>query len=428
MAIVKLDTGYRPRELQQEIHQNLKRWSVLVCHRRFGKTVLCINLLVDAALNCNLERPRYAYFAPLYRQAKQAAWDYLVEYTRAIPGVETYVSELRVDLPNGARIQLFGSDNPDAVRGIYLDGCVLDEYAQMPARMFAEVLRPALSDRKGWTVFIGTPAGKNAFHDLYQQAIADDDWFATIYKASDTGVVDADELAMAKRHMSTDQYNQEFECSFESAIPGAYYGVLMREALDAGRITSVPHDPAMGVETFWDLGIGDATAIWFLQRIGANEMHAIDYYENSGEGIAHYVNVLQSKREEHRYNYKTHVLPHDAMARSLQTGTTLSATLQDLTGMEPVIIEQASVAHGIEAARNLIPRTWFDVEKCERGLECLRQYKQHWDDKRQSYTNKPYHDWTSHGADAFRMAAMYKPQDSWTGWDRQVVWPDVGAY
>jgi phage terminase large subunit len=386
----------------------LKRWNVLVCHRRFGKTVLCIAELVDKALRCEKERPRFAYFAPLFRQAKQAAWDYLKLYTAPIPGVRIYESELRVDLPNGARIQLFGSDNPDAVRGIYLDGVVLDEYAQMPPRMFTEVIRPALTDRQGWAIFIGTPHGRNSFCELYENAVADEDWYGQLYRASESDVIPAEELAAARKQMSDDQYNQEFECSFEAAIPGAYYGVLMREAMDLGRICTVSHDPAVPVETWWDLGIGDPTSIWFVQRVGP-ELHAIDYYEANGEPIAHYAGVLQDKQQQFKYRYSAEILPHDANGKSLQTGQRLADTLKAITGREPVVMPLASVNEGIETARSLIPRFWFDKDRCARGIECLRQYRQDWDDKRQAFRTAPLHDWTSHGADAFRTGAMHKP-------------------
>ena len=292
---------------------------------------------------------------------------------------------------------------------------MLDEYAQMPPRMFAEVLRPALTDRRGWAIFIGTPAGRNAFCELYEQAVLDDEWYAALFKASETGVLDEDELKQSRRHMSADQYNQEFECSFEAAIPGAYYGVLMREALDAGRVGNVAHQTETGVETWWDLGIGDPTAIWAVQRVG-NEFHCINYYQNHGEGIAHYAKKLAEWREQFGYNYINHVLPHDAMQKSLQTADTLAGTLGGLIGPEPKVMERRSIEDGIERVRNVLTRTWFDKEKCAEGIECLRQYRQHWDDKRQAYTNKPYHDWTSHGADSFKTGCMFSPDEGWGDW------------
>ena len=185
---------YSPRPLQRLIHEELKRWNVIVCHRRFGKTVFAINELIKQCLTSDKERPRYAYLAPTYKQAKTIAWDYLQHYSRAIPGITINQAELRIDYPNEGHIQLFGCDNPDALRGLYLDGAVLDEYAQMPSSLFGEVLRPALSDRKGWAIFIGTPKGKNAFYDLYSNAEKHDTWFTKVYPASETGIVDEAEL------------------------------------------------------------------------------------------------------------------------------------------------------------------------------------------------------------------------------------------
>ncbi len=284
MARGRISTGYRPRPLQSEIHRQLVRFNVLVCHRRFGKTVLCVNELIDRALANRRPRPRYGYIAPLYRQAKQVAWDYLKFYTSPIPGARANESELRVDLPGGRRIQLFGADNPDALRGIYLDGVVLDEYAQMSPRVWTEVLRPTLADRIGFAIFIGTPKGRNAFHDLYQQALGDPAWYAALHRASETGVVAADALAAPRRDMSGEEFAQEFECSFEAAIVGAYYARLLSAADAEGRIANVPWDPAVPVHTAWDLGIGDSTSIWFVQQVG-RELRWIDFYETSGVGL-----------------------------------------------------------------------------------------------------------------------------------------------
>ncbi len=403
MTTVEVTTGYEPRPLQLDIHRALKRFSVLVCHRRFGKTVLCVNELVDKALRCKLDRPRYAYIAPLYKQAKQVAWDYLKEYTRPIPGMVANEAELRVDLPGGRRIQMFGADNPDALRGIYLDGVVLDEYGQMRPQLWTEVLRPALADRKGWATFIGTPKGRNAFHDIYRSAVADPSWYAAIYKASETGIVDATELTAARFDMSEDEYAQEFECSFEAAIVGAYYGRLVNQAEADGRIANVPWDPAVPVHTAWDLGIGDSTAIWFIQQVG-REIHWIDYHEAAGEALPYYARLIKDKP----YVYGDHLLPHDAEARELGTGLTRVETLASL-GIRVKVIPRQAVDDGINAMRNLIPRSWFDANKCERGLECLRNYKREWNDRMGVFKPGPLHDWASDGADAARTGAMGLP-------------------
>lgn len=394
----------------------MRRFNVLVCHRRFGKTVLCINELIDQALRTTNPAARYAYLAPLYRQAKQAAWDFLKLYSSNIPGIKIFESELKIDYPNGARIQLFGADNPDALRGMGLDGVVLDEYAQMPPGVWTEIIRPMLATTKGWAVFIGTPKGRNAFCEMFEEALermkdASSDWFAVRHKASETGVLSHGELMDMRQDMSSEEYDQELECSFSAAIVGAYYGGIIADLDNSGRIRSVPYDPAYPVHTGWDLGIGDSTAIWFTQTIGT-EIHWIDYYENSGVGLDHYVKVLQGKP----YIYGDHFLPHDAAAKELGTGKSRMEVLQNL-GVRGRIIPQHSVDDGINNVRMYLARSWFDKDKCDAlgkskerhsrgGLEALRQYKKKWDDKNGVFRAAPLHDWSSHAADAARYMCM----------------------
>jgi phage terminase large subunit len=285
---------YRARAGQAELHADPARFKVVVAHRRFGKTVFAVNQLVRAAVEARLTAPRFAYVAPLYRQAKAIVWDYLKQYGRRIEGARFHETELRCDLPNGARISLYGADDPDSLRGLYFDGVVLDEYAQMDPKAWSEVIRPALADRGGWAIFIGTPMGRNSFWRLYEQAKTAPDWRAALFRASATGVLPSAELAAAKRAMSASEYAQEFECSFDAAIRGAYYGTEIAAAEAAGRIARVAAEPRLPVHTAWDLGIGDATAIWFYQLAG-REIRLIDYYENSGVGLDHYARELQRR-------------------------------------------------------------------------------------------------------------------------------------
>lgn len=399
-----VSTGYSPRPLQRDLHRRLKRFNVLVCHRRFGKTVLAVNELIDRALRCEKERPRYAYIAPFRNQAKSIAWDYLQAYLRPIPGVVFNQAELRADIPTGGRITLYGADNPDSLRGIYMDGVVFDEFAQMPARLWSEIIRPALADRKGMALWIGTPMGRNAFYEIYEYARTTDDpeWFAALYKASETDVLDAGELASARREMADeDRYQQEFECSFQAAIIGSYYGPQMREAEEAKRVTRVPADPHVKVTTAWDLGIGDSTAIWFCQQVG-KEVRLIDYYEASGVGLEHYAKVLQDRG----YVYGEHLLPHDVQVKELGTGVSRLDTLDKLGIRNVRIIPALPVDDGISAVRGLLPRCWFDEDKTKRGRDALAQYRREYDDKLKSFKNRPLHDWTSHGSDAARYLAI----------------------
>ena len=270
---------YKPRQLQQELHNALDkhRWAVIVCHRRMGKTVMAVNHLLRAAILCDKPNPRYAYIAPTYRQAKSVAWDYLKQFAGRIPEVKFHETELRCDLPNGARISLLGAENPDSLRGIYLDMCFMDEVADMPESVFPEVIRPALSDRQGACYFVGTPKGQNMFFEMYEQATLNADWYTAIHKASDTGIVSRDELESAAQTMTADQYAQEYECSWVANVPGSIFGKEMEAAMEEGRICNVPYDPSKRVDTFWDLGVGDSTAIIWAQSVG-RAVHIIDCY------------------------------------------------------------------------------------------------------------------------------------------------------
>ncbi len=393
---------YKPRRLQADLHNQLQshRWGVVVCHRRFGKTVMAINHLLRDAILSDKTNPRFAYIAPTYRQAKAVAWDYLKQFASAIPMVRFHETELRADLPNGARIQLLGSENPDSLRGIYLDGCVLDEMADMPESLFPEIIRPALSDRKGWALFIGTPRGHNAFYDLYDAAAGQKDWFTQVYKASETGILDDEELEAAKAMMSADQFEQEFECSWVANVPGAIYGKELQALHEKGRITEVPYDASALVDTWWDLGVGDSTAIWFTQTIG-RAVHIIDYYENRNEGLPHYAEVLQSKG----YLYGTHNAPHDIEVRELGSGKSRREISFDL-GINFRVVPKLPLEDGIHAAQLLISRCMFDRDTCQAGLECLRQYHRAYNEKSRSFRATPVHDWSSHAADAFRYLAV----------------------
>lgn len=392
---------YAPRTQFLPFHNRKERWAVLVVHRRGGKTVACINDLLKAAGTSQRERPRFAYIAPQLKQAKTVAWDYLKHYGLRFPGATAHESELRLDLPTGAQVRLYGSDNPDALRGIYLDGLVMDEAADVSPRLFNEILRPALSDRQGWCVWIGTPKGQNDFFDLWQTARHEPDrYFTLMLRASQTGLVDRDELEDARRMMTPEQYAQEYECSFSAAIVGAYYGREMQAAEDEGRITRAVYDPGLEVHTAWDLGISDHTSIWFYQQAGF-ETRMVDYYAANGFGLDHYAKVLQ----ERGYRYGRHHLPHDVEVKELGTGRSRLETLRGL-GIQADVVRKLSVEDGINAVRRILPRCWFDQDKCEEGIKALRQYRREWDDVRKVFYERPLHDWASHPADSFRYLAV----------------------
>ncbi len=398
MTIATVVIPYAPRGLFAPFHARTQRFSCEVVHRRGGKTVSRVNELIRSALTETLDRPRFAYIAPYLKQAKAVVWDYLKHYSGPFVehGAVFRESELRVDYPNGAQIRLYGADNPDALRGIYLDGVVFDEYGTMDPKIWP-VVRPALSDRAGWADFIGTPNGHNDFYTLWVEAQKKPaEWFTGMHRASETGVIPAEELAAAARDLTADQYAQEYECSFEAAVQGAYYGKEMAEADREKRIGRVPHDKAADVVTAWDLGIGDATAIWFCQAVGP-EFHLIDYVENAGVGLDWYAREVRSRP----YVYADHIFPHDVEAKELGTGKSRKEVLAGL-GVKATVAPRLKVEDGIAAVRLGLNRFWFDAEKCERGIAALKQYRTVWDEGRKVYRAAPLHDWASHGADAFR--------------------------
>ncbi len=422
---------YAPRPQFTPFHARSERFACIVTHRRAGKTVACIHDLQRAALSTSTVRPRLAYLSPFLKQSKAVAWDYLRNAMSSWrpSGATTHESELRADYPNGGQVRLYGADNPDALRGIYLDGVVLDEYADMDPRMWSEIIRPAIADREGWAVFIGTPKGRSSFYELWRRSQSEPGWFSLMLKASETGLIPEHELELARRDLTEEQFAQEFECSFEAAIIGAYYGKLMAQAERDKRITGVPYEPSAQVWTAWDLGIRDATAIWFAQVVG-REVRIIDCYEASGVDLGHYVRDIVARP----YVYGGHIVPHDAQAKELGTGKSRLEVLQSLGLRNITVAPMHRIEDGINAVRVFVPRCWFDATKCARGIDALKLYRAAVDDRmhdpagRPVLRPQPVHDWTSHAADAFRYLAMTLDRRTTTvaNFNRRIEYPPLG--
>ena len=391
---------YKPREHQLKVHELLegKRFAVVVAHRRFGKTVAALNHLIREAVLNDKETPRYAYIAPTYGQAKRVAWDYLVKYTTPLGGTNN-ISELRVDFW-GRRIQLYGSDNPDSLRGQFFDGVIIDEVGDQNPKIWTDIVRPALTDRKGWCLFIGTPKGHNHFKELRDRAEKEDGWGLLEFKASETGVVDDTELKAAKNEMGEDKYRQEFECSFDAAVEGSYFGQILNELEAKKHMQEIPREELSRTFTAWDLGMGDSTSIWVAQLVGT-EVRLLDYYENHGVGLDHSVKWIR----DNDYEKAEHILPHDVRVRELGTGKSRMEMLEE-AGLEIKIAPRMSLDDGIQAVRRLLPRCWFNVPKVQIGLNCLRNYRRDYDEKRKIFYERPLHDWSSHGSDSFRYLAL----------------------
>lgn len=399
---------YKPRRQFLPFHKRKERWSVLVCHRRAGKTVAIVNDLIERALYTKKPHARYSYIAPFYGQAKQVAWDYLLRYSSPFRR-KSNISELMVELPNDSQVRLFGGDNPDSLRGLYHDGVGIDEPAQMKPRLWTEIILPSLADREGWAAFTGTPAGKNEFYSIWDKAQKNVAWFKLMLKASETGLLPQAELERFKTLMDEDEYAQEFECSFEAAIKGSYYGRDMIKALEEGRIGAYPYTEGVEVQTCWDLGFTDDTVIWFFQVISRRPIF-FDCYAVSGHNIDEIVQTLHDKRDEYGLTYGNYYLPHDARAMSLQTGkSTIQLLLaHDVRGR---IVPKMSIQDGIQATRVMLSVACFNADKCEVGLEAMRQYQREWDEDKKTFRQRPRHDWTSHYADGMRVGALGYQED-----------------
>lgn len=395
-----VELAYQPRIHFQPLHQRDVRWACIVAHRRAGKTVACVNELITRALYTKKINARYAYIAPFYRQAKEVAWQYVKDFAKPAT-VKVYESTLTVELINGAKIQLFGADNPDALRGLYFDGVVIDEYGDTRPSLWGSVVLPTLADRRGWAVFIGTPKGKNHFWEIAQRAQSEANWLFLELKASQTGILPPEELAEMRAQMSEEEYQQEMECDFSAAVLGTYYASLMNTLeRTVPFYGSYPHDPEFPVEVAGDIGYTDSTALWFWQN-KPDGIAIIDYEETHGQDLSYYFDLLRFKG----YEYDTIWLPHDAKAKSLQTGR--STVEQFLHAEFPIrIVPRLSVQHGIDAARLMLPYCRFNMPACRDGVEALRAYRRQYDEVRKVFSDSPLHDWASDGADAFRYFAL----------------------
>jgi len=305
-------------------------------------------------------------------------------------------------------IKLLGASEPDSLRGLGLNYVILDEVAQMKSEVWIEIIRPAISDKIGTVVFIGTPKGANFFQEIYEYARNTDDWFHAKFKSSETDVVPMQELANAKSMMTDEAFEQEYEVSFYVSNAASYYGKIINKIDKDKKITSVPHDPNKKVYTAWDIGFTDATAIWFYQKTGLSEVRIIDYYENEGEGLPHYIKYINQLP----YIYGVHYAPFDIKKHEFGSGKSIISQAKDLGVRFKPVTRKINRQDGIEQVRMFLPKCVFDREKCEVGLKCLKHYQKKWNDKMSVYLNEPQHDWSSHAADAFRYLALsYKEQD-----------------
>ncbi len=395
-----LQLAYEPREQFVPFHQRSTRFGTMTCHRRAGKTVSCIGELVVRGQYTNKKRAEYAYVGPFRAQAKKVAWTYLKDFTEGLRKKPPRESDLSVELHNGATITIYGADNPDALRGLFFDGIVLDEYGDMRPSTWGEVVLPTLLDRNGWAVFIGTPKGKNHFFHMVQRAREEENWYELTLKASESGLLSEESLQIAAAEMTEAQYQQEMECSFDAAVQGSYYSAIVTQMENDGMMGDYAYDPSLLVSVSADLGFTDSTAFWFWQLTPGGPV-LIDYEEADSQALEYYFEMLDSKG----YEYEDVWLPHDAKAKSLQTGRSTVEQFID-HGYPCKVVPKLAVQHGIDAARLILPQCRFNKTNCYSGIEALRAYRRQFNEKTQQFNNKPLHDWASNGSDSFRYFAL----------------------
>jgi hypothetical protein len=397
---------YRPRDVFVPLHNRTARWACVVAHRRAGKTVAMCADLVVSALECKHPKPQVAYLAPFREQAKKVAWQYLKDLTKPLWAKPPNESELKITIHNNrpgdhSTIYCGGSDNPDSLRGLYLDAVVLDEVGQMRPSTWYSVVRPALSDRQGSAIWAGTPAGKNFFWQLREEARLNAGTHVLLeLPASKTGILPEEELRDARAQMTEETYAIEYEVSFDAAVPGAYYAKQIGELYEREQVGQFAIDPDFAVDLVADLGFTDSCSWWGWQTTPGG-YRIVDFYEADGQAIGHYIDWVKARP----YKVGQVWLPHDAKAKSLQTGKSIIEQFLS-AGITPRIVPELSLQDGIEAARIVLPKCYFDEKATYDGLEHLRGYMREWDERTQTYRNRPKHDQHSHASDAFRYLSL----------------------
>lgn len=455
---------YKKRNWARPVHDSLKRFFAIVLHRRAGKTTCVINHHLRAALNDEWEKRRllnlrptltpveldelihpiggrhYGHVMPTRVQAKLVAWDKLKHYAE-VTGAVANESELLIKLPNGNKVQLFGADSPDALRGPAFSGLSFDEYSQQPPTIFSTVLSKGLADHLGYAMFLGTIQGHDHLWRTYQAAKNSSEWFSLWQDveqslATEEGITIQllqqammdDRKMVADGLMSQAEFDQEWYLSAEAAIQGSYYGDILAALRQNGHVTDVPYDPSLPVDTDWDLGI-DAMAVWFTQKTSWGQIRVIDYLEDVGNGMEFCIKAVAGQQpnpmndpkisaaNERRagYMFGEHWGPHDIETREISSGKTRRA-LARAQGIHFRVTPKIDVADGITAVQATLKQCYFDEANCNAGIEALTHYRRTFNKRLNEFTAEPVHDWASHGSDAFRgFAVRYRsPQGRMT--------------
>jgi phage terminase large subunit len=412
--------GWEPRDYQLPLlkYMTQSKRSLRACvawHRRAGKDLTCVNIMAIKAMQ---RVGTYWYILPYANQARRIVWNgmtgegkkFIDYFPREIVEKKSE-QEMRIHLKNGSVIQLMGSDDPDKMVGANPVGCVFSEYSISDPAAW-QLINPILAENGGWALFNGTPRGENHFYKLLLHAQADKNWYSSHLSVKDTKAISPEELRVARNELNNEaRFQSEYMCSFKVPIEGAYYGEQMNKAYRDKRVVdNIAVEPTLPVHTAWDLGMDDATIIWFVQLF-KNEIRVVNYYENSGEGLPHYARELHMWGNRKDITYGKHYAPHDIKVRELGTGKSRLEIARSM-GLKFTTVRKIPVVDGIEAVRNMLNRCWFSKNDCYKGLEALKGYHKEFDSSKGVFRKTPVHDANSHGADAFRTLAVGLKQPS----------------
>jgi phage terminase large subunit len=422
--------GWKPRPHQMALWQYLQGGgdrALAVWHRRAGKDEICLH---HAAVSMMKRPGNYWHCLPEYNQGRKSIWTAINAHSGKRRIDEAFPTAIRENVNdnemflrfvNGSTWQVVGSDRYDATLGGGVAGITYSEWALSNPSAWA-FHRPMLVESKGWAAFITTPRGHNHAKALFDHASVSKDWFCELLTVRDTGALTERELesalaeycALYGEDVGRAQFEQEYLCSWNAAILGAFYALEMASVRNEARILDIEALPEAQVHRAWDLGVRDDTAIWWFQTVGS-QIFILDCYSASGVGVEHFAEVIEQREQKHGWRPGIDYVPHDAKIKEWGTGRTRIETMASL-GLRPMLVPLASIADGINAVRRILPLCVFHT-RCEaEGVPALEQYRREWDDEKKAFRASAVHDWTSHFADAFRYLAQ-----SWRGPTRRVI-------
>lgn len=413
---LRLPNEWDPRPYQRPLWDYLERGgkrAIEIAHRRWGKDDVVLHRTAIAA---HERVATYWHCLPEYEQARKAIWNAVNPHTGKRRIDEAFPPALRaskdeqqmfIKFKNGSTWQVIGSDRYNSLVGAGVAGVTFSEWALANPSSWGYI-RPMVEENNGWACFITTPRGRNHAKDMYDLATGSDRWFAEISNIHATGALPQDQLdeslaeyqALYGEDLGRAQFEQEYLCSFNAAILGAFYAREMLAVRNEGRIRSVLPVPGQPVHTAWDIGVRDDTSIWWFQVYGGR-VYILDCYTASGVGVEHYAEICHAKSWQRGVDF----VPHDAKVMEWGTGRTRVESMQKY-GLKPQLVPMASKMDGINAVRQTLPHCVFDPRSEDKGIAALEQYRRDWDDEKKTFRASEVRDWTTHLADAFRYLSL----------------------